>query len=205
MVNFKVLRHASVVLDDDIYFDPYKIDGNLKKARYIFITHPHYDHLSMDDINKIACDKTVFIATSDSKNILLENNIKNKIIEVKPKQMYDLGDISFQTFSSYNANKPYHKKDYGWVGFNVEIDDENYMITGDCDECQEMLNQKCEYLFVPIGSIYTFDGKEGALFANKLKPKVAIPTHYNCIVGDKTNEREFLQYLDKSIKYEIFL
>ena len=159
----------------------------------------------MDDINKIACDKTFFIATSDSKNILLENNIKNKIIEVKPKQMYDLGDISFQTFSSYNANKPYHKKEYGWVGFNVEIEGENYMITGDCDECQEMLNQKCDYLFVPIGSIYTFDGKEGAFFANKLKPKVAIPTHYNCIVGDKTNEREFLQYLDKSIKYEIFL
>ena len=205
MLNFKVLCHASIVLDDDIYFDPYKIGGNLKKARYIFITHSHYDHLSIEDIRKIVCDKTIFIATEDSKNILLENNIQNKIIIVKPNEIYNLTDISFQTFPSYNNNKPYHKKEFLWIGFNVEINGKNFVITGDCDENQDLLNQKCDFLFIPIGGTYTFDGKEGALCANKMHPDIVIPTHYNCIVGDNENLKEFLQYLDISLKYKIFL
>ena len=45
-----------------IYFDPYKLGENFKNdADYIFITHPHFDHFSPEDIIKIKKDKTKII------------------------------------------------------------------------------------------------------------------------------------------------
>ena len=58
MSNFKVLYHNSIVIDDNIYIDPYKIPKGLNKASIIFITHPHYDHYSPDDIKQIINNKT---------------------------------------------------------------------------------------------------------------------------------------------------
>ena len=36
-----------------IYIDPYQIKGNLPKADIILLTHDHYDHCSVADLEKI--------------------------------------------------------------------------------------------------------------------------------------------------------
>ena len=49
------------------------------------------------------------------------------------------------------------------------------------------------------------NAKEAAILMNKIKPKIAIPTHYGEIVGTKQDAEEFIRGLEKTIKGEILI
>lgn len=54
--NIEVLFHSSIRIHSSvgiIYIDPFKIDKTYNDANYIFITHDHYDHYSVEDIKKV--------------------------------------------------------------------------------------------------------------------------------------------------------
>ena len=88
---FNVNTHSSIQIDD-LYFDPYGITKNKNDAKYIFITHTHYDHLSIESLKRVANDDTIFIATKDA-NAQLEPHFNNKIIYVKPHEEISLGNV----------------------------------------------------------------------------------------------------------------
>lgn len=203
--NVKVLYHASIVLYDNIYIDPYKIENETHNAKYLFITHSHYDHFSIEDIEKVRNEDTIFFVTPDCKEKLLEIGVDEKrIVTVAPDEMYRFNKIEVQVISAYNVNKEYHKKEYGWVGYLIKINGVTYYITGDTDVNEDIQNIKCDVLFVPIGGTYTMDYKEAADYTNSIKPKYVIPIHYGTIVGKKEDGIEFAKLLDTKIECLIF-
>lgn len=203
--NVKVLYHASIVLYDNIYIDPYKIENETHNAKYLFITHSHYDHFSIEDIEKVRNEDTIFFVTPDCKEKLLEIGVDEKrIVTVVPDEMYKFNKIELQVIPAYNVNKEYHKKEYGWVGYLIKINGVTYYITGDTDVNEDIQNIKCDVLFVPIGGTYTMDYKEAADYTNSIKPKYVIPIHYGTIVGKKEDGIEFAKLLDKKIECLIF-
>ncbi len=203
--NVKVLYHASIVLYDNIYIDPYKIENETHNAKYLFITHSHYDHFSIEDIEKVRNEDTIFFVTPDCKEKLLEIGVDEKrIVTVAPDEMYKFNKIEVQVIPAYNIDKEYHKKEYGWVGYLIKINGVTYYITGDTDANEEIQNIKCDVLFVPIGGTYTMDYKEAANFTNIIKPKYVIPIHYGTIVGKKEDGIEFAKLLDTKIECLIF-
>lgn len=199
----KVLYHSSIMIDNKIFIDPYKISGDYS-AKYIFITHAHYDHYSPEDIDKIIRNDTIFISPIDVAQEI-KKKYKNKVVAVRPNQKFELDDMTIETFPSYNVNKQFHKKEYEWVGYKITYKNVTYAILGDCDINEDNKKIICDYLLIPIGGTYTMDGKEGATLTNIIMPKLATPTHYNAIVGTKQNEKEFLENLDKNIPYEIHI
>ena len=68
-MKINVNSHSSIQIDN-IYFDPYNIEKATHKAKYIFLTHTHYDHLSKNDIDKVINADTIIIATKDAKKTL---------------------------------------------------------------------------------------------------------------------------------------
>lgn len=203
--NVKVLYHASIVLYDNIYIDPYKIENETHNAKYLFITHSHYDHFSIEDIEKVRNEDTIFFVTPDCKEKLLEIGVDEKrIVTVAPDEMYRFNKIEVQVIPAYNVNKEYHKKEYGWVGYLIKIKGVTYYITGDTDVNEDIQNIKCDVLFVPIGGTYTMDYKEAADYTNSIKPKYVIPIHYGTTVGKKEDGIEFAKLLDTKIEYLIF-
>lgn len=202
MIN--VNNHSSIQIND-IFIDPYGITETSKKARYIFITHTHYDHLSLEDIKKIISKETIFVAPKDAQKTLEENFPNHKKFYVEPNQELKFDNFEVKVIPAYNINKNFHKKEFGWVGYVFKIDSITYTILGDTDEIPEHETLKTNVLFVPIGGIYTMNAEEAALLVNKIKPDLAIPVHYNAIVGSKEDEEIFLENLDKNIKYQIFL
>lgn len=203
--NVKVLYHASIVLYDNIYIDPYKIENETHNAKYLFITHSHYDHFSIEDIEKVRNEDTIFFVTPDCKEKLLEIGVDEKrIVTVAPDEMYKFNKIEVQVIPAYNVNKEYHKKEYGWVGYLIKINGVTYYITGDTDVNEDIQNIKCDVLFVPIGGTYTMDYKEAANYTNSIKPKYVIPIHYGTIVGKKEDGIEFAKLLDTKIECLIF-
>ena len=199
----KVLCHSSILLGEDIFIDPYNIKGGYK-AKVILITHNHYDHFSPKDIDKIISKDTLFIAPVDVAEEL-KKLYKNKVIALKPYQEVTLDEIKVETFPSYNVNKNFHKKEYNWLGYKIDYRDLIYTILGDCDENEDNRKIKCDVLLLPIGGFYTMDGVEAGRLAKKIAPKLAIPTHYNLIVGSKKEEADFIRELDGKIDYEIHI
>lgn len=202
MIN--VNNHSSIQIND-IFIDPYGITETNKKAKYIFITHTHYDHLSLEDIKKIISKETIFVAPKDAQKTLEENFPNHEKFYVEPNQELKFDNFEVKVIPAYNINKNFHKKEFGWVGYVFKIDSITYTILGDTDEIPEHETLKTNVLFVPIGGTYTMNAEEAALLVNKIKPDLAVPVHYNAIVGSKEDEEIFLENLDKNIKHQIFL
>lgn len=188
-----------------IYFDPYKIEEESHDADLIFITHDHYDHFDLSSINKISKDNTLIIMPD---NIVMNvfSEIKSSMIRgVVPNENYVIEDVSFKTIPSYNTNKQFHKKEYNWVGYLVNIEDQVLYIAGDTDITEENQNVSCDIAFLPIGGTYTMDYKEAAKLANIINPKTVIPTHYKTIVGTDEDAIKFSELLNNNIECKIIM
>lgn len=186
-----------------IYFDPFKIDNEYNDADIIFITHSHYDHFSLEDILKIKKDTTKIIVTSDLEEKCKELGFKD-IITVKPNNNYIIDNISFSTVPAYNIGKDFHKKEYNWVGYVINIDNNILFIAGDTDNIPEIRNINCDIAFVPVGGTYTMNYIEAVSLIKEMKPKLAIPIHYS-LVGSKEAAYNFKKELDGVIEVKILM
>ena len=206
--NISINCHSSIKINGEkvIYIDPYKIKEINKDADLIFITHEHYDHYSIEDINKIKKSNTRFIVPKSMKNRLVIDRIsENDIISVDVKNKYNVDDIEFETIPAYNINKSFHPKNNNWVGYIININNIKYYIAGDTDITDEAINVKCDIAFIPIGGTYTMDYKEAATLTNKMKPKYTIPIHYGLIVGKYEDAIKYSNLLDKEIECKIII
>ena len=200
----KINAQSSIRLTDQetvIYLDPYLIEEEVNDADYIFITHDHYDHLSIEDINKVIKESTIIIISESCSKSLEEFN--NQIVKVKPNNKYLVGNLNFQTVASYNTNKLYHPEKNEWVGYLIDFNNKKYFITGDTDINKENKQIKCDVLLLPVGGVYTMDYKEASTLTNLIKPKLAIPTHYQTVVGTKIDAINYTNLLDKDIESKI--
>lgn len=203
-MKININTHSSIQVDN-MAFDPFDIKDLNFKAKYIFLTHTHYDHLDLPSIKNITTSDTTIIATHDAKNTL-EQNLKNKIIYIKPNDKIEFEDIKVETFPAYNINKNFHKKEFNWVGYKITKNEKTFAVLGDTDVIYEHESLKnLDVLFVPIGGTYTMNASEAAKLVNKIKPKLVIPVHYGTIVGTKSDETEFLTHIDKDINFKILI
>ena len=194
---------SSIKINDDLtlYFDPYGIKEKSNDARYIFITHSHWDHLDIDSINNLVNEKTIIIGPA-SVIEKLDNNYK--MLEVKPNNIYNLDNLSFMTVPAYNLNKDYHPKDAGYVGYIVMLNNITYYIAGDTDALDELKTIKADVIFLPVGGTYTMTREEAVELANAIKPRYAIPIHYGLAAGDGLDAKYFVNNLNKEIESKIF-
>ncbi len=203
-MNINVNNHNSIQIDN-LFFDPYMTENVEGKADYIFITHPHYDHLSIKDIERVCKPTTTFIACKDAKESLESAFPANKKIYVRPNENYNLENLEIETLPAYNLNKAFHPKSNEWVGFKIIANGVSYAVLGDTDATPELEKLSCDVLFVPIGGTYTMNAQEGAKLANKISPKIAVPTHYGAIVGSFDDALTFKKQLSKNIECKMFL
>lgn len=189
MSEFTVNAHSSIniVGSRSIRFDPFMIENAPHDADIIFITHPHYDHFSPEDIEKVAKADTVFVCPADME---LDTPYK-----LRPGEKTAVCGIEVEAVAAYNLKKKYHPKENGWLGYRVVMDGRSYYVCGDTDIVPEAEKVKCDVLFVPCGGTYTMDYREAAQLANIIKPEKAVPTHYGAITGDPDDGYRFEQLL----------
>lgn len=198
------LFEQNTIKINKIYIDPYRIQDATHDAEMIFITHSHYDHLSIEDIKKIKNNDTIVVAPLDCRLKLSELFTSDKIFVVEPNNRYKLYDIKFKTIPMYNIGKEYHPIENGWVGYILYIDDTSYYVVGDSDMIEEMSEIECDVLFIPIGGTYTMNVDE-AVYATKLiEPKIVVPTHYATIVGNLEDGERFKKLIPIGIECKLY-
>lgn len=195
--------HSSIKISKGktIYIDPFKIEKESHDADIVLITHDHFDHYSPDDIEKVATNNTIIVAPKTVKAL---SKMKNTLL-VEPNQTYEVDGIKIETIASYNINKKFHPKENEWVGYGIEIEGTRYYIAGDTDITPENKQVKCDVALVPVGGTYTMTYAEAAELVNLIKPKIAIPTHYGDIVGEKEDGEKFKELLNPEIECMILI
>ena len=208
--NIELLAQSALRIIDNkgkvIYFDPFELgDKYSKDADYIFITHTHYDHLSLADLIKIKKGDTIIIGPYDILNDVKDMFERKNIFLVVPNKSYDCEGIIFDTVPAYNLDKSFHKKEYNWVGYIVTIDDVRIYVAGDTDNLLELRNIKCDVACVPVGGTYTMDRIEASELIKSIKPNLAIPIHYKTIVGSVEDAYYFKEELDEIVDVKILM
>ena len=185
--NIVWLGHSSVRIDGEkvIYIDPWKLTDP-KKADLILISHSHYDHLSVEDVGKIRKEDTVIITTKDSAA-----DLSGDIRIVKPGDVVQVGEISIEAVPSYNTDKDFHPRENGWLGFVVTVGGKRIYYCGDTDLIPEMEAIRADIMLVPVGGTYTMTAEQAARAVNTVRPEIAIPIHYDDIVGSVEDARRF--------------
>ena len=203
--NIEVFIQSSIKFNRDlkIYFDPFRIENNYNDADIIFITHSHYDHLSIEDINKVKKNTTIVVAPSSIESDL--GGLGLELFLVEPSNSYQVKNISFETVRAYNNTKGFHPISNNWVGYIITLDNIRYYIAGDTDLTLDNEKVKCDVAFIPIGGKFTCDAEEAANLTNKIKPKVVVPIHYGSIIGSKGDADKFVNLLNSDIECSILL
>lgn len=168
-----------------LYTDPFEIETYVNDADYIFISHAHFDHFSLDDIQKVIKKDTVLIFPKSMKKEAA-NFSSYQVIYVVPEDYAELaGKISFTAEYAYNINKiQCHPIENEWVGYMFEYDNKKFYYTSDTEFIPQMHSIAADVIFLPLGQTYTMDSVDDAAKAVVATgAKTAVPIHYGKYEG----------------------
>ena len=181
----------------NIYIDPYQIKGELPEADIILSTHPHFDHLSPEDIFRVSGNDTVVITPPDGLSQV--RNAK----PIRPGESMEVKGVKIDAVPAYNIGKTFHTRSSGWVGYIIDVDGVKIYHAGDTDFIPEMKEIECDIALLPVSGTYVMTADEAATAARAIKPAVAIPMHYGVIVGSERDAERFKKLLEGEVEVVI--
>lgn len=203
-IGIEYLGHSGFVIvckeGKRIAIDPYNVSDKVDKVDYILITHSHYDHCSIKDIQKLSKDGTIIITPADAQSKITKvENVHMEVIEVGDEMQ--LGKVRVEAIAAYNVGKDFHPKSEGWLGYILKIDNLVIYHAGDSDLTPEMrrlsgYGKKGNFFVVilPVSGTYVMNPVEAVEAASLLNPSLAIPMHYGAgVVGTVEDAKEFFQ------------
>ncbi len=185
--SLKWIGHASFLIkigEKNVYVDPFRLSTVNEKADVILITHPHFDHMNMEDIAKIAGPDTEIFVTQDS----VEKISIGKVKGVEPNRSYSSSALKLATIPAYNVVEERldkHPKKNGWVGYVIEAEGTRIYHAGDTDFIPEMEKLSVDLALIPMGGTYTMDTDEAISAAKAINAGEVAPMHYRAVLGHK--------------------
>ena len=176
--------------DKKIYIDPYEMKDS-GKADIVLITHGHYDHCSIPDLQRLVKEDTLIVTTPDTTSKLSGKVKGGNLKLVKPGDAFRYQDVEIRAVPAYNIGKDFHPKENDWVGYVFKINNITFYHAGDTDFIPEMSEISADVAFLPISGTYVMDVQEALLAVRKIMPKIVIPMHYGKIVGEKSQAEKF--------------
>jgi len=178
-----------------IYTDPFKVSKH-DRADIILLSHDHFDHLSLDDLNKVCTPESIIIASPSCEAGLQQVEAKGKHF-IESGQKLSIDHVTIEAVPAYNINKfrepgkPFHPKDAKGVGFVFEMDGTRVYHAGDTDYIPEMKSIRCDIALLPVSGTYVMTADEAAKAAGTINPRIAVPMHYAAIVGTEEDAQKF--------------
>jgi L-ascorbate metabolism protein UlaG (beta-lactamase superfamily) len=178
-----------------IYTDPFKVTAR-DEADIVLISHEHFDHLSLEDLNKVVFPGTTIVSSPLCKDGIKDLKVK-QIRFLDPGGKITVGKVEIETYPAYNINKfrepghPFHPVGEKRLGFLFTMDGTRVYYAGDADFIPEMNDIACDIALLPVSGTYVMTPEEAAEAALAIHPKIAVPMHYGAIVGSDADAIKF--------------
>lgn len=203
-VNIEFLGHDGFLITcmdgKKFAIDPYNVSESVGKVDYILITHSHYDHCSIKDIEKLSKQGTIIVVPADAQSKITRiDGVQMEVVEVGDS--IELGKLKIETLPAYNIDKDYHPKSEGWLGYLIKYGNVIIYHAGDTDKIPEM-NALSGYgkhgnkfiAMLPVSGTYVMTAEEAAEAAGLINPDIVIPMHYGAgVVGDLNDAQRFVK------------
>lgn len=171
------LGHGSFMIDASplIFIDPWRVVKTEAPADIILISHEHYDHCSVADVNKLRGEKTVVIGNEQvAKQI-------NGLTVIRPWQSMSFDRVSIKAIPAYSPDEIYHKKTDGGLGFVISINYHDIYYAGDTKLISEMEMVRPDIAILPIDNNDTMNVEQAVKAVEVLAPRWVIPSNWGGI------------------------
>jgi len=189
-----------------IFTDPFKVTGR-DEADIVLLSHEHFDHLSLEDLDKVTFPGTTIIASPLCREGLKGVKVKETRF-LDPGGKISVGKVQIEAVPAYNVNKfrepghAFHPKGEKRLGFVITMDSTRVYFAGDTDFIPEMNDIAVDIALLPVSGTYVMTPEEAVEAALAIHPKIAVPMHYGAIVGSDADAAKF-KTLVKNCEVEI--
>lgn len=202
-VKIEYLGHSGFLFSNGggkrISIDPYNISPGVEKVDLILITHGHYDHCSIKDIEQLAKKGTIIVVPPDAQSKVTKvKDVEMQVMNVGDE--FSFGDVKIESVPAYNVGKEFHPKKEGWVGYVLKFHSVVIYHAGDTDKIPEMskltgYSGKGELVvLLPVSGKFVMSAEEAAEAAEMIKPGLAIPMHYGAgVAGTEEDAKRFVE------------
>jgi L-ascorbate metabolism protein UlaG (beta-lactamase superfamily) len=181
-----------------IYIDPYRVAASSPKADLILITHGHYDHFSPQDVERLSHERTWLVGPA-----AVTERVGGNVISLAPGEALErelVRGLAVTAVAAYNTSKrdpegnPFHPREAGGVGYELNVRGERLYHSGDTDVIPEMDNVTgVEVALLPVSGVYVMTAGEAAEAARRIQPRVAVPMHWGEHIGSLADAEEFAE------------
>src|SRR3954453_17124689 len=178
-----------------IYIDPYRVAGDAPPADLVLISHQHYDHFSIQDLERLRKDDTRVLAPP-----AVAERLEGNVHSMRPGEIVetDVYGVDVRAVPAYNTSKrdgegrPFHPREAGCLGFEVSVRGERLYHAGDTDVIPEMdWVVGVEVALLPVSGVHVMTALEAAEAARRIQPTVAVPMHWGGHIGSEQDAQAF--------------
>lgn len=175
--NIKWLGHGSFFIQGPpyIYLDPWRVVRTTFDADIILVSHDHYDHCSIADIEKLRGKETVIIG-----NERVAEKIESTTI-IRPWQSMTFDRISIKAIPAYAPDGVQHQEINGGLGFIISMNYYDIYYAGDTKLIPEMERISPDIVILPIDNRDTLSVQEAVEVVELLSPRWVIPSNWGSI------------------------
>ncbi len=161
------------------------------KADFVLITHEHQDHFEKETVQDIV--KRTGAVVVAPRTVLSQLNIAdNRKVDVRVGDKFNLYGVDIQVTPAVHPQSEYP------VGYVVSAGGKSIYHAGDTYEFAKMIDIRADWALLPIGGSYTMDTLSALKACDELRPKFAVPIHYNTFESIKQIVSEFTTAVDAS-------
>jgi L-ascorbate metabolism protein UlaG (beta-lactamase superfamily) len=174
------LGYASfrVMGDPIIYIDPWRITRPDHTADVILISHDHFDHCSLADVEKVRGNRSRIIASRTAAAHF------EGAISARPWQVFNIGRASIRAVPAYNAAHPQMLEHLGFV---ISMYQHDLYYVGDSGVIPEMAKLRPDIVILPIGGSHSMTLDEALQAVRLMRPRYVIPSHWGSAHNGSTH------------------
>ena len=188
-----------------VYIDPYRVADDAPPADLILVTHGHYDHFSPQDVERLTTRNTWLVGPA-----AVAERVSGQVHSIAPGEVLEdelVRGVHVAAIAAYNTSKrgpdgePFHPREAGWVGYEVNVRGERLYHSGDTDVIPEMDSVTgVDVALLPVSGTYVMTPQEAAEAARRIQPRVAVPMHWGEHLGTMDDARAFAERADVEVR-----